>query len=110
MNDDDFDDFEEGNYFSSAWLLEGITGAVYGHLELTNGRLSFTVGEKQIFNVPLSEVKDVVFPWYYFSGGVKFRIGAEKYRMSFVQPGEQGSIIDGRQTGKAWKSLLQGNV
>jgi hypothetical protein len=104
-------DSNNDNFVSSAWLLEGITGAVYGNLKLVNKRLSFTIGERKIFNVPLSEVKNVVFPWYYFSGGVKFRIGAGKYRLSFVEPNcgpGYPDISGGRRIGKIWKSLLQG--
>ena len=50
MNDDDYDDFDEleqdGNYFSSAWLLEGLTSSKYGYLKLVNGQLSFTIDEQ----------------------------------------------------------------
>jgi hypothetical protein len=92
-----------GSFFSPTWLLEGITGAAYGNLKLANGRLLLTIGGRNIFNVPQSEVKDIVFPWYYFSGGVKFRIGAEKYRLSFVEPNSAAGYPDingGRRTGK----------
>lgn len=101
----------KNNFFSLSWLLEGITGAVYGNLKFANGQLSLTVKGRKIFNVPLTEIKDIVFPWYYFSGGVKFRIGAEKYRLSFVEPNNSPGYPDisgGRRTGKTWKSILQG--
>ena len=97
---------DQSEMFTSAWLLIGITGSTPGNLELAQGRISFTTSDRQIFEVPVSSVTDVNFPWYYFGGGVKFRIGSESYRISFVEPGEHGNIRDGRRAGKAWKAIL----
>ena len=109
-DDDTFDDDDDDAFSTSAWLLVGITGSVHGVLELDDGRLAFTIEERSVFNVPLSEVRDVKFPWYYFGGGIKFRIGADRYRLSFVLPtgqgGDIGDIGEGRRAGKAWKSAL----
>lgn len=73
------------------WLLKGATGSTEGVLELVEGRLSFTpTGVYQgpgirsdrraqeggrAFDFPLSEVSDATYPWYYFGGGVKFKVG-----------------------------------
>lgn len=113
---------------TAAWLLVGITGNVPGVLELADGHLAFATEEGSIFDVPLTEVSDVVFPWYYFGGGVKFKIGANSYRLSFVRPNDASDapshllaraefaspapffkVLDigaGRRAGKAWKSVL----
>jgi len=110
---------------TQAWLLIGITRSLPGVLESTDGRLLYTTEEKRVFDVPLSDVTDVNFPWYYFGGGVKFKIGTESYRLSFVQP-DDGSgeapyktefgdpaaffatgIFGGRRAGRAWKSVLK---
>jgi len=113
MSDDDLDGddeiFDDDNFSTSAWLLDGLTGSEHGLLELTGGRLAFTNGERRVFDVPLSQVSGVVFPWYYFSGGVKFNIGADKYRVSFVQPNNVAGYPDigeGRRAGKAWRAVL----
>ena len=70
------------DYRSVAWLLRGVTGSTEGVLELSGGRLSFTstgvyhdvplagadqrTGEDgRVFDVPVTEVTDVRFPWYY---------------------------------------------
>ena len=113
MTDDDDDTFDEDEdvFSTSAWLLVGITGSVPGVLESANGRLAFTTGERRLFDVPLPAVSDVEFPWYYFGAGVKFRIGADSYRLSFVQPNNDAGFPDvgeGRRAGKAWKSVLTG--
>ncbi len=113
-NEDDFkeyvedEEYDENSLFTSAWLLKGITGSVSGYLELRDERLTFTTGEDELylFNVPLSEVKDVVFPWYYFGGGVKLRIGAHKYRFSFIEPYSESGVLAARVIGKEWKAVL----
>lgn len=57
----------------------------------------------------LAEVQDIEFPWYYFSGGFKMRIGADKYRFSFIEPhNEYADLSSGRATGKKWKKALMG--
>jgi hypothetical protein len=39
-----------------------------------------------VFDVPMADVSDVVWPWCCFGGGVKLRAAAEPYRLSFVLP------------------------
>jgi hypothetical protein len=93
--------------FTSAWLLKGITGSVSGSLELKNKRLIYVTDDGQrLFNVPLSEVRDIIFPWYYFGAGVKLRIGANKYRFSFIEPYSESGVLAACDVGKEWKSLL----
>jgi hypothetical protein len=95
--------------FTRVWQLSGLTGSEPGDLELKNGRLTFTPLElgKPGFDVPLSDVHDINFPWHYFGGGFKVRIGGEQYRFSFVEPhNEAADISSARATGKAWKKLL----
>jgi len=91
------------------WRLSGMAGSEPGHLDLRGGRLVYTPADEGLkgFDVPLSEVSEISFPWHYFNGGFKMRIGAEKFRFSFVEPHDQyADIITGRATGKAWKKCL----
>jgi len=93
--------------FTSAWLLKGITGSISGSLKLKNKRLIYVTDDGQrLFNAHLSEVKDIIFPWYYFGAGVKLRIGANKYRFSFIEPYSESGVLVARDVGKEWKSLL----
>ncbi|BCM88910.1 hypothetical protein IAD21_00752 [Abditibacteriota bacterium] len=95
------------SYSSPAWLLIGIHGSKPGTLRLNNGRLSYSNDDQQcLFDVPVSEVKDLDFPWYYFGGGVNFKIGADKYRLSFVQPHQEYGLAEGLEVAKVWKPLL----
>jgi hypothetical protein len=96
---------------SPAWLLSGLTRSHAGILEYTGGRLAYSSEEGVVFDVALTELTNVRFPWYYFTGGVKFTIGRDHYRISFVRPNDAsgGSVADigeGRRNGKAWKAIL----
>ncbi len=87
-----------------------MTGSEPGHLELSNGRLIYTpVDGPPAFNVMLTEASDINFPWHYFGGGFKMRIGSEKYRFSFIEPyNDYADISAGRAIGKRWKRSLTG--
>jgi hypothetical protein len=94
---------------TQAWVL-GRLGNRGGLLQLADGRLAFLTEEGPLFDVPVTEVKDVNFPWYYFGGGCKFRVGTQRYRIAFVRPVDQGGgILDigtGRRAGKMWREAL----
>lgn len=132
---------------TAAWLLRG-TRSVPGELALSGGTLRFTAhgrgnlsrsglrglerrvgraglaerlvaGERSVvFEAPLAEVRDVRFPWYYFSGGVKLTVGGVRYRLGFDQPSNTklegeggdlpGEISRARERGASWKSALSG--
>lgn len=118
-------------FASPAWLLHGITGTSSGRLSLTGDVLSYREERKLIFTTRLRHVERMVFPWYYFGGGVKLRIGGKWYRLSFVVPngeevavgrahGEAGSpkallfawdklqdVSEGRALGREWRELLE---
>ena len=124
----------DANFRTPAWLLIGLTRSAPGVLEFADGRLAYSNEEGRVFDVPLAEVTAITFPWYYFSGGVKFTAGGEHYRLSFVRPNdasdipgrlmagtEEGApfalltagrkvrdIGEGRRAGKAWKAILTG--
>ena len=95
--------------FTSVWRLSGIIGSEAGHLELTSGRLIYTPIEGAGFNVPITDVQDINFPWHYLGGGFKMRIGSENYRFSFIEPhNDNADITEGRAIGKTWKKALTG--
>ncbi len=109
-----------------AWRLIGLTRSEPGVLALEEGRLAYWTEERLLFDVPLSEVSDVVFPWYYFGGGVKLTAGGDAHRFSFVEPNDArpvpvhlmgrpragtgisvgADIAEGRKAGKMWKRNL----
>lgn len=80
---------EGGIVATPAWRLYGTTGSVPGVLVLSGGRLVLAVEDGRGFEAALHEVEKVVFPWYYFGGGVKVTVRGEEYRISFAEPNGQ---------------------
>ena len=132
----------KSNLKTDAWLLKG-TRSMRGSLKLSKGHLSFTAygsgnfgrshlreleaaigiaglaevldNEEQavLFEVPLTEVQNINFPWYYFSGGVKLTVNGVRHRFGFDEPANSqtsadpiGEVSKARKNGKAWKRVL----
>ena len=76
----------ETDFASYAWRLIGTLRSQAGWLDLTAGRLRYSTPDGVVFDVPLAEVTDIIWPWYSFGGGVKLTAGGEQYRFSFVLP------------------------
>ena len=91
---------------ASVWLMKGITGTTAGTLECRSGRIKLTVDQLQMFDAALSDIGEVSFPWHYFGGGMKLTVRGERYRISFVEPGEYGDIGEGRRVGKIVRSII----
>lgn len=79
-----------------AWLLRGLFGRVAGTLKLAGGRLVFTSDERVVLLDARVDDLSVRLPWYYFGGGVVVTVGDARYRLSFVEPGENGDMRSGR--------------
>src|SRR5262245_40400572 len=118
------------DFASPAWLLFTIGCSPKGQLALHEGRLTFRVEEDVVFAATRSEIERVVFPWYYFSGGMQVWIGGKQFKLSFVKPnsaevsssllmakaGNANSLgyavskftdaATGRTAGKQWRALL----
>ncbi len=125
-----------------AWMLRGIS-TIPGLLILRGGRVSFESADSgsawgfqlrriarrqgrpdfsailldgeqvEIFNEPLSEV-EIIFPWYYFMGGVKVKTRLDCYRFSFGPPTNRLEGMVGlsyisimRAAGREWKAALE---
>lgn len=117
---------------TDAWQLQGITRSLPGRLRLKANILSFVDDDGDLmFRAALHEVREVVFPWYYFGGGCKLTIDGIRYRLSFVRPNDAedamdrlaaragdadavysqvaGKFVDirsGREAGRAWRQVL----
>lgn len=135
---------------SVVWLLMGLTGSMPGQLRLVEGRVSFVAfsrGEMSdrhlaalehdlersgvieglrdgqamtVFDVPLSDVTSVRFPWYYFGGGMKLMITDVPLRFSFIRPPNTVAtpdrhaheaagltdVVGGKHVARAWRTAL----
>lgn len=132
---------------SKAWLLRGVS-SLPGILSLDGHRLTFTAtvagsfwrrqlqqleqetkaaglaermlqGEHTVLlDAALADVRDVTFPWYYFTGGGKLSVRDVRYRFSFARPTSTRvvyavarllqDIDEGRGQGRLWKAVLSG--
>lgn len=124
----------EHDFASYAWLLIGTFRTAAGWLDLTAGRLRFSTPDQVAFDVSLAQLSDVVWPWYYFGGGVKLSAASEHYRFSFVLPNgaeyptarlgaevgdpaalaivwsKASDIGAGRSVGKEWRRRLEAQL
>lgn len=90
-----------------AWLLKGLFFSSPGTLELRGKTLTFILDTGEaVFTLPLSSPYRVQYPWYYFGAGLVLTIDGTRYRISFIQQGEDGDIRTGIQNGKAWREKL----
>jgi hypothetical protein len=78
------DDVAQSYLVSPAWLIGGLKN-VPGYLAGGLGRLAF-VSDTPVFDVPMDQVSDVTWPWYWFGGGFKARVGGQLYKVTFVRP------------------------
>ncbi|MBB6048379.1 hypothetical protein [Armatimonas rosea] len=94
-------------FSTPVWVLTGLFRSAPGTLELVQGRLRLLSGGETVFDVPRESLNRVYFPWYYFGAGVKLTLEAKTYRLSFVEPGENGDLVRGCAAGKSWKNRLR---
>jgi hypothetical protein len=73
-----------GFLVSPAWLIGGLRN-VPGFLGGSQGRLTF-MSDSPVFDVPMTEVGDVRWPWHWFGGGVKLTAAGTPYKITFVRP------------------------
>ena len=84
---------------SKVWLLHGtFGGSTPGVLMLNDGKVSFTTEEGEHFNVPVSEVKDVKWPFISFGMALNVAINGQKYKFSFMRPNGGADIGDSTLT------------
>ena len=112
------------NLRTEAWLLTGSTVGkmeleIPGWLQLSNGRLRFTVDTNLsetladvthgdcLLNVALSEIVNITFPWYYTGRGFKFQSGGTNYRINLAGPNATHWGQAARD-GALWKAALNG--
>jgi hypothetical protein len=69
-----------------AWLMSGWGSTVAGVLVAGDGRLAFLTEEGARFDVPVTEVTEVTWPWHWFGGGVRLHAAGAPYKITFVLP------------------------
>ena len=101
-----------------AWLLRGLStyGAKAGTLRLERGVLSFRENgvRTPTFEIPVTDIADVRFPFYNLGSVVRLDAGGARYRLAFLasQPRFKSSgarmsdFLPARRWGKQWKAAL----
>lgn len=85
----------EQEIISKVWLLHGtFGGASAGLLILGEGKVSFVTAEGEHFNVPVTEVKEVKWPFLQFGLGFNASVNAQKYKFSFMKPNGAPELDD----------------
>lgn len=111
---------------TKVWQLHGALafgGITKGLLILKEGKISFTTSEAEEFNVPISEMKEVKWPFYQFGMSFTAVVNGKKYSFSFIEPENAnsattsfdkffdlikalGSMSTGKEASKKWKAIL----
>lgn len=112
---------------SRVWQLHGalaLGGYVEGVLRFSEGKASFITGEGEQFNVLVTEVKEVQWPFYQFGLCFTALINGKKCRFVFSDPfpasntffdiekfrnlvNNLDAISSGRDAAKKWKAILE---
>jgi hypothetical protein len=80
---------------SKVWLMHGtFGGATPGVLTADGGKASFITAEGEHFNVPVSDIKDVKWPFLQFGLGFNASVNGQKYKFTFMKPNGAADLDD----------------
>ena len=124
-------------FISKIWQISGLVGsAVPGILLWKNKEVAFITEKGIIFNVPISEIKEISWPFLRMGLGFNAVINGKKFKFSFAKPNPSAPDIKytagipfpkvffaaqsfddlslrnlkaDREASKAWKKILQEN-
>jgi len=81
--------------YSKVWHSKGVfTIATPGLLILENGNVLFITEAGEQFNVPVTEIKDVKWPFMLFGLGFKAMINGQKYTLTFMKGASDPELDD----------------
>ena len=79
---------------SKAWKFTGIIGAVTpGALVWKNGQVTFITEAGIQFQVPLSEIRNIKWPFLRMGMGFDAEVNGKKYKFSFAKPNASAAEI-----------------
>ncbi len=95
---------------SKVWLMHGVFGgAAPGMLGFKDGTVSFETPQGEVFNVPLTGLKEVKWPTLQFGLGFNAVVNGEKYKFTFMKPNGaadlDGSFIGFTRIGRGIESM-----
>ena len=85
----------ENTIISKAWQSSGLFSiATPGLLMYENGRASFVTEAGEVFNAPVSEIKEVKWPFITFGLAFKCVINGRKYSLGFMKGASDPELSD----------------
>ena len=86
---------EQEELVSEVWQLSGVIGSVVpGILTWVNERVAFVTPQGKQFDVLLSEIKEVKYPFLRMGMGFDAVINGKKYKFSFSKPNPSAPELD----------------
>lgn len=80
---------------SKVWRIHGtFSVGEPGILILDEGKVSFISEQGEEFNVPLSEIKEVKWPFLQFGLGFNATVNGTKYKFTFMKPNGATELDD----------------
>lgn len=85
----------EQEIISKVWQLHGaLSVATPGLLIFNNGKASFVTEQGEQFNVPVSEIKEVKWPFLQFGLGFNAVVNGTQYKFTFMKPNTAPELND----------------
>lgn len=83
-----------GELISKVWKIAGLVGAVTpGALVWKKGQMTFITEEGIQFQVPVSEIKNIKWPFLRMGMGFDAEVNGKKYKFSFAKPNASAAEI-----------------
>jgi len=84
------------NPVSKVWQIHGFFGKVTaGFLIKENDRIKFITDEGVLFDVPLSSLQQIKWPWLSMGLGFDTNVNGKTYKLSFAKPNAAAPEHDG---------------
>ena len=90
----------EQKLLTKVWQMGGLLSApTPGLLILSDGHISFVTGDGEKFSVPVSDVKDVKWPFLQFGLGFNSTVNNTQYKFTFMKPNGAAEIDNSAMEG-----------
>jgi len=77
----------EQELLTKVWRMQGLLSTpTPGLLILADGHISFVTADGEMFSVPVSDIKDVKWPFIQFGLGFNSTVNGTQYKFTFMKP------------------------
>jgi len=83
----------EQELLTKVWRMQGLLSTpTPGLLILADGHISFVTADGEMFSVPVSDIKDVKWPFIQFGLGFNSTVNGTQYKFTFMKPNGAADI------------------